>query len=223
MSALCLHDVTVMRERNKVLRNCSLVVEPGEVAALVGPNGSGKTTTLLACAQLLPVETGAVEILGQVVKGRSREVLRDVGFLPDDPFLYDHLTSVEFFLLCARLRGRMVSEQELASWSERFGLPPAGVKIKECSLGMRRKVGIIAQLVFRPRLVLMDEPFNALDQLAADELRRAIRQLSEQGTAFLITTHRPADLEGVAHRALLLRGRAIVNSGTWAEWRTGSM
>lgn len=190
--ALAVHDARRSLRGVPVLRGLSLVLAAGECRALVGLNGSGKTTALRAMLGMLRPDSGSVRVLGQDVRGAHREVWGDVGCLVESPFCYPELTARENIRAAARLHGAVdaAARQRCEELADRLALTDwLDVPARRLSSGTRQKVGLIAAIVHRPRLVLLDEPTTALDPLAVLALRELVAELTAEGTAVLVTSH----------------------------------
>lgn len=196
-----------------VLRGLSLSVAAGECRALVGMNGAGKTTALRAMLGMLRLDHGSIQLLGQGVQDPRRGIWGQIGCLVETPFCYPELTARENIRAAADLRGVDPSSADAtcARLGTALGLTPwLDVPARRLSLGSRQKVGLLAALVHRPRLVLLDEPTNALDPLAVVGLRRVLAELTAEGTAVLVTGHHLDEIARLAGQVdILHRGRII--------------
>jgi len=186
-----------------------LVAEPGEFVALIGHNGAGKSTTIkVLTGQLMPT-AGTVHVGGVDVSkdpGLAREKL---GYVPEDPALYEYLTAREFLELVVALRGAGDLEEALAL----TGLgDDADRLIREYSQGMRRKTALAAAVVSKPPVVILDEALNGLDPPSAARVKASLRALCEQGTTVLLSTHVLETVERVADRVVMLaHGRVVAD------------
>ncbi|HEX7352297.1 ABC transporter ATP-binding protein [Brachybacterium sp.] len=196
-----------------VLRGLTLNVAAGECRALVGMNGAGKTTALRAMLGMLRLDRGEVRLLGQDVRSERREIWREIGCLVETPLCYPELTARENLRAAADLRGadRASAASRCARFAEVLGLSPwMDVPARRLSLGSRQKVGILAALAHRPRLVLLDEPTNALDPLAVVGLREILGELTTEGTAVLVTGHHLDQIARLGGQVdVLHRGRVV--------------
>jgi len=186
-----------------------LVAGPGEFVALIGHNGAGKSTTIkVLTGQLMPT-AGTVHVGGVDVSkdpGLAREKL---GYVPEDPALYEYLTAREFLELVVALRGAGDLEEALAL----TGLgDDADRLIREYSQGMRRKTALAAAVVSKPPVVILDEALNGLDPPSAARVKASLRALCEQGTTVLLSTHVLETVERVADRVVMLaHGRVVAD------------
>jgi ABC-type multidrug transport system ATPase subunit len=181
------------------VRELSLACGAGEVVALVGANGAGKTTVLRALAGVLPIERGAVELAGRPLRGAAR---RRVGFVPEAADPPGHLTALELLSLVAALRGA-----ELPDAPARGRFFPATLDdaaLGSLSLGERRRVCLAAAQVGAPVLLLLDEPENGLDAGGLEMLIEALTGERARGAAILVATHDRALIAALGAREVQL-------------------
>lgn len=202
------------RQRRPALRELSLRVEPGEVFGYLGPNGSGKTTTLKILMGLVFPDAGSASVLGRPLGDRSfRE---RVGFLPEHPYLYDYLTPREYLDYAGRLFGLPKRErQERARvLLERVGLARASeLPMRRFSKGMVQRAALAQALVNDPELVILDEPMSGLDPLGRRHVRNLILELKARGKTVLFSTHILSDAESLCDRVAVLRGGRLLGAG----------
>lgn len=208
-----------------VLRDLSLTLTAGEAMAVVGPNGAGKSTLLGCITGDRHPDGGNIEVCGAVVMRDLAAVARCIGFVPEQPFLYDELTVGELLGFVAEARGmdRTDASAETIRLLDLLGLRAAESALcRELSQGMARKAAIAAALLHRPRLLVLDEAFNGLDRTSADRLRDELAARRASGAGLLVSSH---DLEFLAEwcdRGLFLApdASAVELSGSaWAAWR----
>jgi ABC-2 type transport system ATP-binding protein len=198
----------------------SFDVAAGEIFALLGPNGAGKTTTLRMLAGLIAPTEGTVRIEGELLTRRSAPSLRSrIGFLTEAPGLWDRLPVRQNLQVYARLHGVADAERAVDEALATFELTARGAEpAAQLSKGLKQRVALARTLLHRPRLVLLDEPTSGLDPEAAREVRELILNLREQGRAILVSTHNLDEVDRIANRVAVLRGR-LVASGTPQELR----
>jgi len=201
-----------------------LDVRAGEILGFLGPNGAGKTTTLRMCAGLLRPDAGEVTIAGASLARDAREAKRQLGFVPDRPFLYERLTGAEFLEVVGALYevAPAVVRERAGALAARLELSSAlGDPIESYSLGMRQKTALIASLIHDPALLMLDEPLVGLDPLGARTLKDVLRERAARGFGVLVSTHLLEVAERLCDRVLILhRGRPLA-SGTIDELRRG--
>jgi ABC-type multidrug transport system ATPase subunit len=173
----------------RVLRDVDLDVGRGDVAVVTGPNGSGKTTLLRVVAGLLAPTRGELEV--DVERGR-------LGFLAHEPLVYRELTAIENLDLFGRLYRVPERRERIGMLLERFGLWDArGERVGAYSRGMQQRLALCRTLLHEPELLLLDEPYNALDAEGAELLDRELRELAETRT-LVIATHDPERISSLA-------------------------
>ena len=171
------------------VNDLSLSVPKGSIYGFIGPNGSGKTTTLRMIMRIYHPDQGAghIRVLGE----ESFEAANDrIGYLPEERGLYKKMRVKELLRFYAELKGRRDSKQAVEQWLERMGLCDAGdKKIEALSKGMAQKVQFISAIIAQPELVILDEPFTGLDPVNADVLREAVLDLRRHGATVIFSTH----------------------------------
>jgi ABC-2 type transport system ATP-binding protein len=194
------------------LADLDLAIHAGEIYTLLGPNGAGKTTTLSLLLGLLRPSGGHVRIQGLDVARHPIEVKRRVGYLPEQVLLYGHLSGVENLEYFAALGGQRRSRSALVQRLADVGLSPnvAHARASTYAQGIRQRVGLAIALVKDPAVLLLDEPWAALDPVAARELAAVLRARSAQGTAVLLTAHDLFRARAVATRIGILAGGRLV-------------
>ncbi len=186
--------------RTAALKALSLRVEPDEILAVLGPNGSGKTTLLKILAGAITPTLGHGSIFGHdLVSGRI-ELRRQIGFLASETYLYDDLTAEENLRFILTMAGSRPERRSLAAALDRVSLGQhASERVRGFSSGMKRRLSIARLLLLRPRLLLLDEPYNSLDAAGIELVDETIRQVAGQGGVVVVATHD-------AERALALAG-----------------
>jgi len=192
----------------------SLTVHPGEFVGLVGPNGAGKSTTIkMITGQLLPT-AGSIRVGGIDVATDPNGARAKVGYVPEEPALYDYLTAREMVAFVAELRGGGDVDAAL----EIAGLgADADRYIREYSQGMRRKTALAAAMVARPPLLVLDESLNGLDPPSADRVVAALRAAAAAGAAVVLSTHVLDTLAVVADRLVMIGTGRVIADGPISE------
>jgi ABC-2 type transport system ATP-binding protein len=202
----------------RALDGLTVEVAPGEVFGFLGPNGAGKTTTLKLLMQLVFPTSGRAELLGRPVGDLSAK--RRIGYLPENPYFYDHLTAEELLVYFASLFGFAPGERRAraARLLDQVGIGgERRLQLRKFSKGMLQRVGIAQALINDPELVIFDEPMSGLDPLGRRDVRSLILRLRDRGTTVFFSSHVLSDAEALCSRvAILARGR-LVSSGRLAD------
>jgi sodium transport system ATP-binding protein len=202
------------------VRGLSLRVAPGEVYALLGANGAGKTTALRCLATLLAPTEGTARIAGFDVRRSPLEVRRNLGFLAASMGLYARLSARELLRYFARLQGVEARDVEarVEASIERFGIGEFADRLcGRLSTGQRQRVNIARAAVHDPVALVLDEPTLGLDVLSGDSIYRFVRESSERGRAVLFSTHQMVEVELLADRVGILAGGRLAEEGTVEE------
>ena len=194
---------------SRALDGFSLHVEEGELFGLVGPNGAGKTTLIKILSTLIRADSGSAKIAGFDVAVDPLAVKSVVGYMPDQPGLYQDMRVrefLEFFADAFRIpsqRRSAVVDQGLAD----SGLAArAGSFVEELSFGMKQRLFLAKTLLHSPRVLLLDEPATGLDPLARVDLRDQLKRLNQEGITILLSSHILADLQEICSRVALIAG-----------------
>lgn len=174
------------------LRDASFVARPGQILGYLGPNGSGKSTTVRMLAGLMEPTSGEVLWQGKSIFTDLPAYRRRLGYVPEEPFLYTHLTAPEYLRLVGGLRGLedAVLNQKIERFMKLFGLEDDQYQtLAAFSKGMRQKVQLASALLHNPELIVLDEPFSGLDVSAGLMLRSVIKSLADEGRTILMSSH----------------------------------
>jgi ABC-2 type transport system ATP-binding protein len=212
------------RKRVEAVREASFEVRRGEIFGYLGPNGSGKTTTLKMLMGLVFPTRGRAEVLGRPVP--DREAKRKLGYLPESPYFYEYLAPEEFLDLCGALCDvpRRVRRERAAALITRVGLDHArGRPLRKFSKGMLQRVGIAQALMGDPELVVLDEPMTGLDPLGRKEIRDLMLELRREGRTVVYSTHILPDVEMTCDRVAMIFAGRIRSVGPLAELLTARL
>jgi ABC-2 type transport system ATP-binding protein len=194
----------------KTISDINLEVERGSIYGFLGPNGSGKTTTISLLLGLLNKQQGDIEIFGQHLHANRSEILSKVGSLIETPSLYGHLTAKENLEVYRQVYN--APKSKLDEVLQVVGLSDTGKKVvKKFSLGMKQRLSIALALLPNPELLILDEPSNGLDPAGIIELRELIKRLNkEYGMTILISSHLLAEVEKmVSHVGIIFNGKIL--------------
>jgi ABC-2 type transport system ATP-binding protein len=192
------------------LSDIHLQVERGSIYGFLGPNGSGKTTTLSLLLGLLEQQKGSIEIFGQDLHKNRIDILKKIGSLIETPSLYGHLTAKENLEVYRSVYG--VSKERISEVLQIVGLTDTGKKVaKRFSLGMKQRLSIALALMPEPELLILDEPSNGLDPSGIIELRELIKKLNrELGMTIVISSHLLTEVEKmVSHVGIIYKGKML--------------
>ena len=219
--AVRLTNVTKTFGQHTAVNRLSLEVPAGCTYGFIGPNGSGKTTTIRTILHIFHPDSGEVEVLGE----RSTRAANDrIGYLPEERGLYKKMTVRRVLAYYAALKGmgRAAAAQEIDRWLAKMELAAwADKKVEALSKGMAQKIQFIAAVIARPELLILDEPFSGLDPVNLEVLRSAILELRAQGTTVIFSTHDMTMAETMCDFIFMIyRGNKVLD-GTLAAIQQG--
>ena len=202
------------------LREVRLELRAGEWVALLGPNGAGKTTLLRLLAALTYPTAGAIEVFGQTLPYGNSPLRGKIGFLASGGHLYDNLTVSENLRFFASLYRRDATAEERRAVLDEVGLhEKTGEYVSTLSLGMRCRLAVAKWRLVSPRLLLVDEPYGALDPSGVDMLNRFLESLCADGGIVVLATHDvPRVLERCSRAVILDRGRIVFDEPRRDPW-----
>jgi ABC-2 type transport system ATP-binding protein len=194
--------------------NLSFSIEPGSMFGLLGPNGSGKTSSIRMMIGITVPDSGTVRLFDQPF---DRKNLRRVGYLPEERGLYKKMTVIDQLIFLGQLHGldAATATRRSYDWCEKLDITEAiHKKTEELSKGMQQKIQFISTLLHEPDLIIMDEPFSGLDPVNATLLQDTLIDLRQQGRTILFSTHRMDQVEKLCDSICLInRGRLILAGG----------
>lgn len=212
-----LRNIRKVYDTKVAVDDLSLTIEPGTMFGLLGPNGSGKTSSIRMMIGMTVPDSGTVSLFGQPF---SRTVLNRVGYLPEERGLYKKMKVLDQLTFLGQLHGldEAASRKRSRDWCERLQITEAiDKKTEELSKGMQQKIQFIAALLHEPELVIMDEPFSGLDPVNAELLMSTLVELRAQGRAILFSTHRMDQVEKLCDAIALIYQGKLVLSGSMRE------
>ncbi len=210
MKAIQVNKISKEFHHFKVLREVSFEVEEGECYVLFGPNGSGKTTLLKILSTLQRPTSGRFEMMG--LDGfKEKEAIRRLFLLiGHGSYFYDDLDAIENLKFSLAMHGISHTDKALKVSLDRVGSGAfSGFKIRSFSEGMKKRLAIAKTMLIRPKVLLLDEPYSALDEAGMRTMNQFIREISGQGTAIFMTSHNRAQAAEVAQRAGVLSNGVI--------------
>jgi ABC-2 type transport system ATP-binding protein len=220
--AVDLKQVTKRYSEIVAVNNIDLTLETGEIFALLGPNGSGKSTTLKMLLGLVQPTAGSVNVLGIDVQKDPVAVKRQVGYVPESASVYEFLTGIEYLDFIADIYGIPPAEkkQRINEYLKALQLEGReGDMINSYSDGMKKKLSLISAFINKPKLLILDEPLNALDPRSARIVKDLLHQLKQQGVTTILSTHVLEIAEAVCDRIAIMYQGSILALGGMDELR----
>src|SRR5215813_2122141 len=197
------------------VEDVSFVARPGEITGYLGANGSGKSTTMKMITGLIERTTGQILLHGEPIERDWLAYKRRMGYVPEEPHLYSHLSGFEYLVMVGQLRGLPAksTEEKIIGMLRLLGLyGDRHVPISSYSKGMRQKVLLTGALLHNPELILLDEPFSGLDIATGLVLRSLIQELAARGKVVLFSSHELETVERVcSHVVILHRGKVVAD------------
>lgn len=221
-NAVNLQNVTKRYNEIVAVNNISLTINTGEIFALLGPNGSGKSTTLKMLMGLLQPTSGSVNVLGIDVQKDPVAVKRQVGYVPESPDIYEFLTGIEYLDFIGDIYSVPPAEkqQRINEYLKALQLEGReGDMINSYSDGMKKKISLISAFLHKPKLLILDEPLNALDPRSARIVKDYLNSLKAQGVSTILSTHVLEIAEAVCDRIGIMYQGNILALGSMSELR----
>ncbi|NQW04853.1 MAG: ATP-binding cassette domain-containing protein [Acidobacteria bacterium] len=217
MNAIAVQGISKRFGEHQAVDEVSITVPKGSIYGFIGPNGSGKTTTIRMIMNILVPDSGTVSVLGHT---RASDFRDDVGYLPEERGLYKKMTVGRVLRYYGQLKGKPITEidKEMKEWLARLQLSDwADKKVEQLSKGMAQKVQFIASVISQPELLILDEPFSGLDPVNAEALKDAVLELRSRGTTIVFSTHDMNAAERLCERIFMIfKGRTVLD-GTLDE------
>ena len=206
-------NLTKTYGKNRGVADVSFTVERGDIFGFLGPNGAGKSTTIRSMLGMIRPDSGSIRIFGKDSRREREEILKNIGYMPSEAVFYDSMTVREVIRFAADMRGKDCSE-EAEKLCERLRMEP-GKKIRELSLGNRKKVSIVCAMQHRPALFVFDEPTSGLDPLMQAVFFELIEEYAAEGATCLLSTHVLSEAKNhCRHLGIMKEGRLIAGGET---------
>jgi ABC-2 type transport system ATP-binding protein len=222
--AVEVRDLVKIYGNKAAVDGLTLTVPQGCFFGFLGPNGAGKTTTIKMLMGLAPPTSGSIRLMGFEMPREALAIKQEIGLVPDESLLFDHLTGGEFIEFVARVYGldRKRAHDRAQELLELFELADQPKKlIAEYSKGMRKRVAMAAALIHRPRLFLMDEPFEGVDAVGARLMKDILLEQVRHGATIFLTSHVLEVVERLCDRVAIIHEGKLVREGSMAELRAG--
>ena len=206
--------------KQEAVSDLNLSIQKGELFGFLGPNGAGKTTTIKMLVGLINPTSGKIEVAGKFVHESPEEVKAIIGYIPDEPFLYEYLTGREFIYFTGHIFGmtsgalkeRLGYYEEIFEMSEWIDLPAA-----EYSHGMKQRIIITACLIHEPQVIVIDEPMVGLDPKSAKIVKNIFNERAKSGVTIFLSTHTLSVAEEICTRIGIINKGKLIAEGTLSE------
>lgn len=199
-----------------------LHIAPGEIFGFIGHNGAGKTTTLKACCGIIGFDSGSITVAGHDISKDPIQAKQALAYVPDNPDMYEFLTGIQYLNFLCDIYGVSAEDRKtrIAHYGELLGMTnDLMLKLSECSHGMKQKVALIAALVHKPKVILLDEPFVGLDPIATHQLKNVMAQHCAEGGAIFFSTHVLDVAEKLCHKVAIIKGGKLIACGSMDDVR----
>ena len=204
----------------KAVNQLNLLVERGEIRGLLGPNGSGKSTTMKMILGLLKPDSGNINVCGIDIRVKPVEAKRVIGYVPETPFLYEYLSASEYLDLVGVAYGLDQTERKKRA-EELLQALQMDRHVNEVmsgfSQGMRQKIALIAALMHKPMVLILDEPLNGLDPRSARIVKEILHRLAGEGVSILFSTHVLEIADAICSKITIIRNGSTIAEGTSQE------
>lgn len=201
--------------KHRGVTDLSLAVEQGEIFGFLGPNGAGKSTTIRSMLGFIGFDRGSIRLFGRDIRRHREEILAQVGYMPSEAMFYPGMKVKEVIRLAARVRG-VNCDEEAAMLCERLQVDTEK-RIRELSLGNRKKVSIVCAMQHRPGLFVFDEPTSGLDPLMQTEFFRLIREYVDRGATCMLSTHVLSEVKRYCDRVAIMKEGQLQSVESVAE------
>ncbi|EUJ43722.1 ABC transporter ATP-binding protein [Listeria riparia] len=217
MKAIETHDLTKFYHKKRAIEGVNLTVEEGELFGFIGPNGAGKSTTIKLLLNFIYASRGSATVLGKDIVKQSADIKKMVGYVPSEVRYYPQMTANDIIGFAAKFHNIDKAQMQMKRYYEMFDIDPHK-HFGDMSLGNKKKVAIVAGLITKPKLLILDEPTNGLDPLMQHHLfKEMTRQNQEEGMTIFLSSHNLREIQEYSTRAAFIRDGEIVALENIAE------
>lgn len=211
MSILTIKNLSKSYKKQKILDDISLTIDSPGIWALVGPNGVGKTTFLNVLTNILPADSGSVELVGK--PNRDFRIFRKVSYLQDNTVLFEYLTGYDHLKYVCDVN--KINKARIKEVADYVGMTNYLKKVVgNYSLGMKQHLLLAMAIINKPKLLFLDEPLNGLDPSSAILMRKILIELAENGTTIILSSHNLSEIDRVTKQILFLKDKKIIQINT---------
>jgi len=198
--------------KKKIIDNLNIKLYPGQITGFLGPNGSGKTTTIRMMVGLMEPSSGEVIVEGQILHDNFEEAMSKVGVIVENPEMYKYMSGWRNLLHFARM-DKSISKQRITEVVEQVGMQNRiHEKVSSYSLGMRQRLGLAQALLHRPKFLILDEPTNGLDPAGIREFRTYLRKIAEEdGVSVFVSSHMLSEIELMCDRIAVIQNGQLID------------
>lgn len=211
-TVLEIKNLTKTYGKRKIIDNISLEIKEGEIYGFLGPNGSGKTTTIKMILRLIEKDSGIIKVKGYDNKKEFEQAMQYIGAIVENPDMYNYMSGLDNLKLHARLRN--VDSKRIDEVLELVGLKDrAKEKVKKYSLGMKQRLGLALTLLHKPKVLILDEPTNGLDPAGIKQLRDILKEIAhKEGVAVFVSSHILSEMQQMCDKIAVINNGKIVKA-----------
>lgn len=209
-------NIDILKKPFTALSGVSFNIPEGKIIGFLGANGAGKTTSIKIAMDFIRPTSGEVKF-GSALGGSRKKAFEKIGYLPERPFFYPHLTGREFCHYMGQLSelNKLRIKEQISTWAPRFKIDFAlDREIRTYSKGMLQRVGFLATLLHDPKLIILDEPLSGLDPIGRKELKDIIVEVNKLGTTIFFSSHIVSDVEAICDSVMFLKSGEMVFNGS---------
>lgn len=199
-------------KNKQVVGNLNITINDGDIYAIIGHNGAGKTTILKSIAGILEVESGCIYVNGLKLKTNPLIYKQQIAYIPDNPEIYEHIRGIDYLNFIADIYGipKKRRKEQITKYTEIFSLNNLGDIISSYSHGMKQKLVIIAAFIHEPKVLILDEPFVGLDPISTYYLKEEMKSLANNGATIIFSTHILEVAEKLSNKIAILKNGKLI-------------